>query len=166
MRLRFALWMVVAVAGSLSCSNRVTAPVVLHAEDIRFELAKTGGGSPGDPITFVGRVHNAGSASVFPFSSCPDPYIRIYDTNQVELHQADPTQPVPCPLALIAPLEPGKTIEFSLTFDGHYFSDTGILSTAPAGTYRAIATFRYSPPEPSGTSDLHGVTREISFDWQ
>jgi hypothetical protein len=165
MRLLLAV-LVVAIGGSLSCSNRITVPVVLPDEDIRFELVASGGGSAGDPVTFRGLIRNAGGAAVMPYIDCGEHPVRIYDATRTELYQVDPTQPVPCPLADVAPLLPGQTIEFSLTFDGDYFSETGDPLTAPAGYYRAIATFRYQPPNPEGPSDLHGLTRELSFNWQ
>lgn len=166
MRLLLAVSVVVAVGGSLSCSNNVTMPVVLPDEDIRFELVASGGGSPGAPVTLRGLIRNAGGAAVIPFVQCGEPYVRIYDATRTELYQIDPTQPVPCPASAVPSLEPGQAIEFSLTFDGDYFSETGVPLTAPAGTYRAIGTFKYRPPNPEGPSDLHGVTREISFSWQ
>ena len=103
---------------------------------------------------------------MLPYVSCPEPYVRIYDATGTELYQIDPTRPVPCPAGLIAPLQPGQTIEFSLTFDGNYFSATGDPLTAPPGAYRAIATFEYWPPQGEGPSVIHGLTRELSFSWQ
>ena len=166
MRLPVALLMVVTLGGTVSCSNKVTTRVVLPDEDIRLEMAASGGGSPGAPVTLRGRIVNAGAAAVVPFYQCGVPVVRIYDAAQTELFQFDPTQPVPCPLGLVAPLQPGQSVEFSLTFDGDYFTEGGVPSTAPPGTYRAVATFRYTPPNPTSPSDIHGLTREQSFTWQ
>jgi len=166
MRLLLIVSVVVAVCGSLSCSNKVTTSVVLLDEDIRLELVASGGGSAGAPVTLRGLVRNAGAKPVEHHIVCGEPLIRIYSATRSELYQIDPTQPVPCPLSIVPPLGPGETIEFSLTFDGNYFSATGDPLTAPPGAYSAIATFKYRPPQGEGPSVIHGLTRELSFSWQ
>lgn len=166
---RFAFLLALACAGSLSCGSRATgflAPKTQPSLDIRMELSAF---APGNlkPALITVVVRNAGDIPVGQINMCPIPVIRIYDEQNVELLQRDPTTPVPCPLMLVAPLMGGESVEFFDMFVGTYFSATGQQLTAPPGTYRAVATFEYMTiPGPGGKEEPGVVTREASFDWQ
>lgn len=167
MRVGIALLMVVAFAGSLSCSSRVTSPLLDRPiEKVSFELITSGGGSAGAPVIIEGFVRNEGTVAIWPIYPCPAPRILIYDAGQSELLQTNPSGPQMVCIGLLASMEPGRTLHFSITFDGHYFNDAGDRLMAPAGTYTAACTFKYEPygvDRPSGTRVL---MREVSFNWQ
>ncbi len=169
MKTRFALLLALACAGSLSCGSRDTgifAPRAVPMLDIRMELSAS---SPGNhkPALIEAIVRNAGDISVGHVNLCPVPVIRIYDAQDVELLQRDPTTGVPCPLMLVAPLRHGESVEFYHVFDGTYFSASGQQLGAPPGTYRAVATFEYRTlPAAGGTEEPGVVTRETPFVWQ
>ena len=168
MNSRFAFVLALACAGSISCGSRDTGifapetPVL----DIRMELSAS---SPGNrkPALIEAVVKNVGDISVGQINLCPIPVIRIYDEQNVELLQRDPTAPVACPLMLVAPLRHGESVEFMHVFDGTYFSATGELVDAPPGTYRAVATFEYRTlPTAGGVEEPGTLTREASLVWQ
>ena len=167
MKLRIALLMVVVFAGSLSCSSRVTSPLLDRPiEKVSFDLVTTGGGSAGAPITIEGFIRNEGTISVWPHYPCPAPRIVIHDAGHTELLQTNPTGVQVNCVALLAPMEPGGGLHFSITFDGHYFNDAGDRLMAPAGTYTAACTFKYEPVDLERNSDVRVLTREVSFNWQ
>lgn len=166
MRLRFALWMAVALAGSMSCSNKVTTPVVLSAEDIRFEVtASPANGSPIEPVVIHIQTGNLGGTTVLLPRTCPEPLYRVYDAAGVELPLGDPTNPEACLAdAYLAPFEPGEGWEASSPFDGWYYSAAGVRLEAPPGTYKATARFMYW--RQADSPELVTITREVSFTWR
>lgn len=164
---RFAFLLALACAGSLSCGSRdsgIFAPRV-PVLDVRMELTAFSAGNRKPALIFA-VVRNAGDVSVGQVNLCPIPVIRFYDDQNVEILQRDPTQPVPCPLMLVAPLRGGESVEFVDVFVGTHFSATGAPLVAPPGTYRAVATFEYRTlPGSGGTEERGSVTREASFVW-
>lgn len=166
---RLAFLLALACAGSLSCGSRATgflAPKTAPTRDIRMELSVS---SPGNrkPALITAVVRNVGDISVGQVNLCPVPVIRIYDGQNVELLQLDPTVPVACPLMLVAPLGSGMRVEFMPVFDGTYYSAAGQRLDAPPGTYRAVATFEYRTiPGPGGAEEPGTVTREQPLIWQ
>lgn len=167
MKPRLALLLALACAGSLSCGSGATGflapkgPVL----DIRMEVTASSPGS-GMPVTIKAVVRNAGNISVGQVNMCPVAVIRIYDGQDVELLQRDPTAPVVCPLMVPAPLRFGESLEFTHVFDGTYFSESGVRLDAPPGMYRAVATFEYLSFPGPGLEERGTVVRETSFDWQ
>lgn len=166
MSLRFALLMAVAFAGSMSCSNKVTTPVVLPAEDIRFEVtASPANGSPIEPVDIHIQTRNLGGTTVWLPGTCPEPLYRVYDAAGVELPLEDPTNPRACAQdAYLAPFKPGEGSEASRPFDGWYYSAAGVRLEAPPGTYKATARFMYWRQTPS--PELVTIRREVSFTWR
>lgn len=155
-----------ALAGSVSCGSRT--PVAPEPTlDLRMEVTASSQGVPGQPVDVLSVVRNAGDLTVGQLNVCPDPVIRIYDGQNVELLQRDPTVDVVCPAWMLAPLESGMSVEFRHTFDGTYFSLSGQRLDAPPGTYRAVATFEYMTiPDPGGTGERGELTRDVVFDWR
>jgi hypothetical protein len=170
MRARILLLLPLALAGLVSCGDgrvtRFAVPDPRPLRDIQATLAANPStGNAGQPVTIVAVVRNTGRESVGIGISCPIPNIRIYDMQGVELHGLDPTQPVPCPVALsIAPTLPGHQEVFSRAFDGDYYSSDGQQHQAGAGTYRVVATFDYGFVNESGPG--HRLTIETTFTWE
>lgn len=170
MRPRFTLALAFVLAGSLSCSNNAGpsfVPVVPRA-DIRVTIEATPlTGQAGQPVMITARLKNQGTVSVLLLNRCPEPTIRIYDAQSEEMFQRDPTQPIPCPTSLYAPLEPGQDINVPLTFAGSYYSYDGQLHQVPAGPYDARALFMYSEYRDSQTvGDPQTASRDVLFNWQ
>jgi hypothetical protein len=165
---RFAFLLALTCAGSLSCGSRDTglfAPRAVPILDIRMELTAFSAGNR-KPALIIAVVRNAGDISVNHINMCPVPVIRFYDEQNIEILQRDPTQPVPCPLMLPAPLRGGESVELVDIFVGTHFSASGEQFEAPPGTYRAVATFEYRTlPSSGGTEERGVVTREATFAW-
>ena len=158
-----------ALLGLVSCGDgRITKFVIPDTRPLRDIQATLGAtpstGDAGHPVRIVAVIRNTGRESVGIGISCPIPNIRIYDMQGVELHGLDPTQPVPCPLGLIAPTPPGHSERFWRDFDGNYYSSDGQQHQATAGTYRVVATFNYGFVNESGPG--HTLVKETTFTWQ
>jgi hypothetical protein len=166
--MRSLILLALALTGLASCGvggDRVFFPDPRPAEDVRLAIVATPpGGQAGQPVTITASLRNAGRESVALLNMCPEPTIRIYDAQDAELYQRDPTRPVACPLFVPAPFEPGARFEVPLTFDGGYFSGDGQHHQAPAGTYRAVATILYTGYP--GHDEPRTLTREVSFTWR
>jgi len=157
-----------ALAGLTSCGdgrNRVFVPDPRPAEDVRLAIAAApAAGQAGQPVTVTASLRNAGRESVALLNRCPEPTIRIYDAQDAELYQRDPTLPVACPVFVSAPFEPSARLEVTLAFDGAYFSSDGRHHQVPAGTCRAVATFVYAGVPDHG--ETRTLTREVFFTWR
>ncbi|HKQ58229.1 MAG TPA: hypothetical protein VJY35_10220 [Candidatus Eisenbacteria bacterium] len=153
----------------VSCGDgrvtRFAVPDPGPLRDIHATLAANPStGNTSRPVTIVAVIRNTGRESVGIGVSCPTPNIRIYDLQGTELHGVDPTQPVPCPLGLVAPTPPGHQERFWREFDGAYYSSDGQQHQAGAGTYRVVATFTYAFVNESGPGRT--LTIETTFTWE
>ena len=169
MKARFVFALPLALAGLVSCGDSRVDRVFISdprpLEDVRITLdASPSNGQAGQPVTIVVTIENRGRGSIMTLTTCPVPWIRVYDEQNHELLQRDPT--VPCPIGLRAPLLPGERIISPLTFEGGYYSQDGQHHEAPAGSYRAVAKIDYALFQSQTAGEPRTLSREVLFGWQ
>src|SRR5262245_22911404 len=129
-----------------SCSSTSSEPA---KESVQLTFASDQvSGAPASPITFSAKVSNLGLLDAWHYQGCGDwggLQVTYYDADGKLLQMKDPFGPQPACADVLVPLRPGKTVEATSQFTGTLYSfDPGPVDRrypAPAGHYRAVATF-------------------------
>jgi len=141
-------------------------------EAVQLALASDrASGSPTSPVTVTAKASNLGLFPAWHYEGCgigAGVRVDYYDADGNLLQMTDPFGPQPACAPVLFPLGPGKTLEVTSRFDGTLYShDLNVADRrypAPAGRYRARATFTYlRDPE-----QRHGevvLTQSVDFDW-
>lgn len=128
-------------------------------------------GSPANPITFTVKVSNLGFQPAWHYEGCSAGIgvkVHYYDADGNLLQTSDPYAPQPACADGLVPLDPGKKLETGSRFDGTLYSfdpdPADRHYPAPAGRYRALATFGYFW-DPEQRHDKVLLSESIEFDW-
>lgn len=115
-------------------------------------------GNPGNPVQIFMRLANPGTREIL--IGCPsDRDLTLFGPDgQVVRHGVfgyiGCTGPVP--------FASGETREWSSSFIGQLYSDSGHPSPAPSGVYTVLARFEYAQP---GGSGFRTIERVATFTW-
>ena len=167
MKTRLAV-LIAALAILPSCGSS-TDPA---KESVQLSFASDrASGSPTNPITFTAKVSNLGIVPAWHYEGCSagiGVHVNYYDSDGRLVLTKDPLGPQPLCVDDLEPLAPGGKLAMASTFDGTLYSfdpdPADRRYPAPAGHYRALATFGYLR-DPEHRHEEIVLTQSIEFDW-